>query len=369
MDRLDLHKEYGIDEALAALGLTDAAVQCHDWRIGDDCAALLATFGAWPAQTHLTGGRTLCWRAPGHCGSVPPIPVRAGSSLDLHAFAVGLHGRATYLGPLRPAYSWSHPSPGRSHGGSTHTLVHHATPELWSSLDSTRYLPQLAHVAELDAVVDEAMREGNTRGLLALVRHLHGIDAVLLPTRIENGLPRLLSEFHHQVGGRHQVHSAQNRLIPLDELAADADGHITFYVENQGVYLWSLRSGEVGADDPVVYGQYNGDEPWQPEMPLSAFLATVILVEYVMQAPYGGSSAAIDAPTMDEIARRLPRLGLQPWRFPSPGTALHAAGGVVAQVASHAPHGKGFGIFLGCSRPEPLQWLGDLVEDWDHRDF
>jgi hypothetical protein len=368
MGTLEPHCDYELDKALAALGLSVAAAECADWRIGEESAALLARFGEWPKQTHLTGGRTLRWKAPEPCSVVPPNAVRAKSTHGLHAFALRSEGRATYLGPMQVAYSWSHPVPGRSHGGSTHRLAHAVPPELWSSLDPMRSFPRLDDVLRLDRVVEHAARECSLDSVLAVISSVHAVSTDPVTPEPRGLAPALLCDFHRHVGRHQDVHSAQNRLVPLGELAEDADGHITFYVENQGVYLWSVRSDDAGVD-PLVYGQFNGDEPWQAEMPLSRFLLSMLLSEYVMQAPYGGSSAFIDAATMKEIAGRLSRLDVPAWRFPSAGTALHVGGGVVAQIAPHAPHGDGFGIVVGCSRPEPLQWLGELIDDWDHCDF
>lgn len=368
MGTLELHHDYEIDEALAVLGLSAAAAACTDWRIGEEAAALLTRFGDWPTQTHLAGGRTLRWKAPGPCRVVPPTAVRATSSHRLHAFALRSEGRATYLGPMQAAYSWSAPVPGRSHGGSTHQLAHVVPPALWSALDLTRRFPLLDDVLPLDRVVARAAQDAGLDGVLAVIRSLHGLSTGPVAMEPRGLVPELLWDFYRHAGRHEVVHSVQNRLVPLDELATDAGGYVNFYAENQGVYLWSVRCDD-GEVDPIVYGQFNGEEPWRPEMPLSRFLLTMVLFEFVMQAPYGGSSAFVDESMMEEIAARLPRLDVPTWRFPSPVTAIHVGGGVVAQIAPHAPHGDGFGIFAGCARPEPLQWLGELIDEWDHRDF
>ncbi len=366
MADLELHREYDTTEALASLGLGGAAAECHDWRIGDEAAALLAEFGQRPALTHLTGGRTLAWRAPAPCPVVPPTSARAGSTKALHAFALRGEGRAMYLGTMRPAYSWLHPSPGRSHGGSSHTLEHAVPPELWSRLDPEMRFPALEQMPALASRIQEsATRHDGLDALLPLVHALHNVATEphqVLPAVV---VPEALLGFHARLGRHRQVHSVQNRLVSPEELAQDPDGHITFYVENQGVYLWSVRADD-HADDPTVYGQFNGDEPWRPEMPLSRFLVSVLLTEFLMQSPYAGTLVFVDAAAMEQIVQRLPRLDLPPWRFPSPDTALHAGGGVLAQVA---PHGDGYDVYVGCTRPEPVQALADIVSGWDHRDF
>src|SRR5205085_714636 len=95
-------------------------------------------------------------------------------------------------------------------------------------------------------------------------------------------LPGPLRWWYRRGGLRPGVLDGQNSLIGPDRLEVEADGKMTFYAENQGIYIWAtLPEG----DDPPVWGQFQGFEPWaEEEVTLSGFLIQACLFEAILHA-------------------------------------------------------------------------------------
>jgi hypothetical protein len=141
-----------------------------------------------------------------------------------------------------------------------------------------------------------------------------------------------------------------------------------FYVENQGVYVWStLPEGE----DPPVWGRFNEPgEPWTEEgMTLSEFLIQACLFEAVMSAPHGAATGWVNEPTLTRIVTPLPRLPLAPWHWPVYPTYFHAGGGAfVFSCPSGDAEGvdRTYSVWVAAKTPQPLGYLREIVDDtWD----
>src|SRR5206468_2654566 len=96
-------------------------------------------------------------------------------------------------------------------------------------------------------------------------------------------LPKPLRWWYRLVGHRESSICNQIFLQAPSELRPDADGRVVFYVENQGVYLWSIM---LEGDDPPVWSRFQQPGvPWTQEgMSLSEFLIGACLFQAIMDA-------------------------------------------------------------------------------------
>jgi hypothetical protein len=198
------------------------------------------------------------------------------------------------------------------------------------------------------------------------LRAWHGIPelpSVSDITRVPALLGQLLA-----LGRTHPaICSRQNRLI--DPVEVD-DGLLCFYVENQRVYRWAYRPGE---PDPIVVGQYDGEDWVVEQERLSGFLLQVCLFEAVFSAPYSASAswlppeafaAVLDGGHFQSV--------LGPWHWPGNPTVFEASDGAIA-VASWQRKTNGIvgtDIMVAAQRLEPLAYLPDLIRQhadrWEH---
>ena len=207
--------------------------------------------------------------------------------------------------------------------------------------------------------------------LKALAEYFHGpiephdgIDAEQLK---HLQLPFPLRWWFQLAGHRSSILNYQNELIEPDELKPDNKGKILFYVENQGVYLWSTDSE---GDDPPVWGRFQ--EPklhfTKEGMSLSEFLIGVCLFEFMMQAPYGATASWLDQEELDRLRSTIPELPLTPWRWPdNPSRFYGRRGASMFSCPNNGSDGsKAFSAWIGSTTPEPVSFLKDIVNDqWD----
>ena len=150
----------------------------------------------------------------------------------------------------------------------------------------------------------------------------------------------------------------------------EEDGRLLFYVENQGVYLWTTASQ---GDDPPVWGKFNEEgEPWvAEEATLSGFLIQVCMLEATFAAPYGASAAWADEETLDRVTARLRHVPLGDWRWPAYPGRFHTGRGI---FVFSCPNGQRqgqpdvFSIWVGARTELPLADLKDIVKQptWEY---
>ena len=212
--------------------------------------------------------------------------------------------------------------------------------------------------------------------LRALVNFWHG------PIKPEDGmsnvdvvggvpLPLPLRFWYGWAGNRADIMTGQNILFtPRDyqhkhRTLAVRDGHLHFYVENQGVYEWStLPEG----DDPPVSGRYDCRGRWvQEQITLSEHLILACLFEAIMcHAKYGASAAWLTEEQLGALVANIPPVSIPPWRWGR--TRFFAGGGAFVctgdnKDASGKTH---YSVRLAAKTAEPLQFLKPLLdENWD----
>jgi hypothetical protein len=182
-------------------------------------------------------------------------------------------------------------------------------------------------------------------------------------------LPRPLRWWYERGARRSGVYGGQNRLLGPDDLV-DLDGHLLFYVENQGVYLWATE-GE-GADPPV-WGRFDGDEPWvREEVSLSGFLVQACLFEAIFSAPFGASVAWAGQETLDRVTAPLHPVPLGAWRWPAYPSRFWAGGGAFVFAGPNGPPDgdPAYSIWAGAKSERPLAYLKAVAdESWELTPF
>ena len=229
--------------------------------------------------------------------------------------------------------------------------------------------------SEIDRRIADLGRTGSASRRLdvldRLISYWHG------PCRPEHGwpdeelrgrpIPGPLLRLYRRAGRRLGDLFEQNRLLDPDGLILEED-RVIFYVENQGVYLWSTtpRGG-----DPPVWGKVNEDgEPWvEEEATLSGFLIQACLLEGTFAAPYRASVAWADRATLEAVTAPLRLIPLGAWRWPMYPTRLWAGGGAFAGASPNCElkGAMGYSIWVGARRPAPLAYLKPIVASgWEY---
>jgi hypothetical protein len=174
----------------------------------------------------------------------------------------------------------------------------------------------------------------------------------------------------YQLAGRHEsIISGQNMLLEPAELKLDQEGRLLFYVECQGVYLWSAT---MDGDDPPVWGRFNEPHiPWTEEgMTLSEFLIGACLFQAIMQAPFGASAAWAEESTLKKISVELAPLPLIAWRWPSYPSRFFARNGALMFASPNDDNqgNKAFSIWIGAKIEQPLAFLKPIVDKktWEY---
>jgi len=187
-------------------------------------------------------------------------------------------------------------------------------------------------------------------------------------------LPLPLRWWYRWAGRRADVMSGQNFLF---EPRRDEDlgyrqltienGHLRFYIENQGVYEWStLPQG----DDPPVFGRDACRGPWEREnITLSEHLILVCLFEAMMSsyARYGAWTDWLDEQRLAEIATFMPPVAIGAWRWM--GTRFFVGSGAVMSVADGFEYNgrNGYPASIGAKTDQQLQFLRPhLGDDWNY---
>jgi hypothetical protein len=209
--------------------------------------------------------------------------------------------------------------------------------------------------------------EDQLRVLEQLVNYWHG------PIKPEDGvseaeltgvpLPMPLRWWYRWAGKRAEIMSGQNVLVdprePHKGWELTDEGYLFFYVEEQGVHLWStLPHG----DDPPVFGRLRElAGPWEQEdVTLSEHQILTCLCEALWShANYGASISWLEEEKLSEIARTIPPVAIAPW-LRMDGTGFFAGRGAFMCAA-------GGSVWIGAETEHPLQFLKSYVNDaWDH---
>jgi hypothetical protein len=120
----------------------------------------------------------------------------------------------------------------------------------------------------------------------------------------------------------------QNRVLSQAELIHE-DDHVVFYVENQGVVLWSYA----GAGDAEVFERNSGETLWRP---VGACVSTFLLQVAVFEASFGPNAVLAGQVGESELRGLLDgfdELPLDTWA----GCRLWATDVLIANVVVNQP--------------------------------
>jgi len=157
-------------------------------------------------------------------------------------------------------------------------------------------------------------------------------------------------------------------LLAPDDLTLGGDGRLTFYVENQGVYVWAT---DPRGEDPSVRGRFDEvGEPWiDEEVSLSGFLIQICLFEAILGAPFGASASSIDQATLDLVTASLRLVPLGAWRWPAYPGRFWARNGAFVFACPNGPPDEipAFSVWVGARSETPLGYLKSIVDDsWEY---
>ena len=157
--------------------------------------------------------------------------------------------------------------------------------------------------------------------------------------------------------------SRHNHFLAPEDLR-DEDGHLVFWVENQGAREWRV---DPARENPIVYESYDVIDEWVPTgFPLSKFLAYVA----VSEAVHGNHDALIsldmDKQSYESVASGFTPLDDPLWRYPKSDWCYMVAEGMLAyggiDPPSDAPSDH-YWIMVSASRPEALEHLPSHLFD------
>jgi hypothetical protein len=186
--------------------------------------------------------------------------------------------------------------------------------------------------------------------------------------RLGLSLPQGLRELYRRTGRMSSLHAAHNTLVPPEELEL-ADGHLTFYWENQGVVAWAVaRTRLAEADPPVEQGQppHGGTESWAfyPEFTsFSEFVRSQSAWQAVQGGlPFVGVKSAFAPPGSLTVALGAPALhgiGLLAWLVDA-GVVVDTGDGFVGLATRSAEAFRAASARIGI---EVARWDYSTLED------
>jgi hypothetical protein len=206
------------------------------------------------------------------------------------------------------------------------------------------------------------------RGFL---REWYGIDGSSA-TSPQVGMPRALRDFYEFVGTAEQAFAINEVLAPED-IWADT-GHLVFYVEEQGVWLWGIAERDWLADDPPVSGREN--EPgttWLQDAPsVSVFLVQMLVMNAALAGPHTANAAWLPEAEAERVLGDLSQLALPPWHWPGSPTKWYAGEEKVAFTApnivpgQHAS-GEPLSVWISAVSEEAITFIEPHLSDgWDY---
>lgn len=179
-------------------------------------------------------------------------------------------------------------------------------------------------------------------------------------------MPEPLRAWYKLAGRRGRTLWRQNQLVAPSQLTADDRGRITFYEENQGVFVMATeRSGR----DPAVYSRLDRD-PWAPlGMNLTEFLLQAVLLEALFTAPYCASIADLERAPVEALRAAMRPVRMTPWMIPEyPTTQIEARGDAIAMYMAQAniDDAPSWSVWLGARTEHGLAFARDVADEkWD----
>ncbi|MCE9530263.1 MAG: hypothetical protein K8T89_03880 [Planctomycetes bacterium] len=274
--------------------------------------------------------------------------------------------RFTYVGQLAPANPYGSVSGGKDFGA--FELAPILPSRVWELLGGLS--PGQMDASALDQSLQRIDRAQSVHERLEILRQFsefwHGpIDSRESFTDDElrgKPIPFPLRWWYQLAGHHENIMSGQNKLLNPSELNVE-EGELLFYVENQGVYLWSTNPE---GEDPPVKGKFNEpDYPWIDEgMLLSEFMIGACMFEAIMRAPFAASAAWAEEATLTKICNELAPLPLAPWRWPSYPSRFFARNGAFMFACPNDDNqgNKAFSIWIGAKTEHPLAFLQTIVD-------
>jgi hypothetical protein len=191
-----------------------------------------------------------------------------------------------------------------------------------------------------------------------------------LRVRYNRPVPEPLVEWFDVTSRWTRLISVQNRFVEPQRLFPE-DGMVTFWVENQAVWLWAYRPG--GSDPPVFDRENETGRPWTASgYRLKQFLVRVAVFEAIMGATHRASAAWVEQEQRDAILAPLKPLPGPAWNWPPGGSWLFAGDGLLALAGPNVvdgedPKSAAWDVFVAAREPELLAYLSDVAGvDWDH---
>jgi hypothetical protein len=258
-----LYATYTSGEAVALFGARghSRSLCGGQWVLLPSAILCFATIGPAPERPHFQSADSFVWvadrayRASSEWPAALPLEVRQGQG---HGRPIHLFARASgesgyiYLGGAAPANPYGYDA-GRITG--TFRLIVPLPSDVWRRLGT--YLEGVGSADALDESLVALERVPTLKERLAIVERV--VAYWRGPRRTEDGLPaqelkarRLpdpLRHWYELYGRRADLLRCPGHILAPDELEADDEGQLVFYVEEQGVYLWATRPE--GEDPPV----------------------------------------------------------------------------------------------------------------------
>lgn len=381
----ELYQQYDRQQAISLFGrLSEAKTLCDgQWLILPNAIICFTQVGKPPRESHFHRASRFRWvadqqyQAANDQWSFLPMEVRAGSAhhRSMHLFVrPATSERFSYVGQLTPAHSWGVTCE-HDFGSGDFDLSPTLPSQIWEKLGGPS--PGDLDTLALDQSLQRLDQMKSFHERLAILRRLAeywhgpiGPDEAFAEGELRGKPVPFPLRWWYQLAGRNEsILSGENKLLEPAELKLDKEGRLLFYVENQGVYLWSTTPD---VDDPPVWGKFNeSNKPWTEEgMSLSEFLLGACLFEAIMQAPFGASAAWVEEATLNEISIELPPLPLVPWRWPSYPTRFFARNGAFMFASPNDDNrgNKAFSIWIGAKTECPLAFLKPIVNEktWEY---
>lgn len=346
------------------------------WVILQDYILCFATVGGQASFSRFESGSRFCWVANERSHNCIPTAVLAISNDErpIRLF-VRRDGEESYLyaGRLDQSHSWGE---GKGNFAEAYFNLEPILPSaIWNELAGlTLDDPE---PAALDLELDQLGSQPSSTALLEILRHVveyfHGLippedglnEKVLSDISMKIDLPNSLLWWYRFVGNRQGMLCHQNRFISPEDLKVDMEGHTIFFCENQGVYLWSIKSCDTVLDDPPVWGRINEPgTPWLLEgMKLSEFLVQACLFEAILKAPYRASASWVNQEILDLATKPLKQIQIAPWHWPCFPTLFFYGNGafVVACPNGVVDDEQGFSIWIGAKTEQAVAYLKGIL--------
>jgi len=385
MNGLELYGQYDRQQAISFFGhLSEPRVLCEgQWLIFPNAVVCLTTVGEPPAVSNFHPASRFRWvadqpyQASDDEWAFLPLEARAGRNEDRPMFLfvrTAASDRFTYVGQLAPAHSWG-VTKTEDFGFGNFDLSPTLPSRVWETLGGPLLGDQ--DIFNLDQSLNGLSRTQSVHERLVILRRLaeywHGPigpgEGFTEEELRERSIPFPLRWWYRQAGHNEGIMCGQNKLFGPDELELDQEGRLLFYVENQGVYLWSTT---MDGDDPPVWGKFNEARiPWTEEgMTLSEFLIGACIFQAVMQAPFGASAAWAEESTLNQISVELAPLPLIAWKWPNYPSRFFARNGAFMFASPNDDHegNKAFSIWIGAKTEQPLAFLKPIVDKntWEY---